>query len=200
LFKSILVLESPWEEDFSEQAYSVYPFVSEFAKIQGLTSHHRMFYDVTSFHHWLETFNNQNKEFLLYIAGHGTRGRINGLRSNLNFQSIVSEITKCGNLKYAHFSTCGFGGAKNLQSIMENAKQLKWVAGYGKNIDWVDSTLFDISLWNKLLRKEGDENKAFQTLVKEIVHSMPGAVDDLGFNFCYRYGDKVKLLKNDFDW
>lgn len=58
MFKSILVLESPWDSD-SVYSKSVWPFVSEFARAMALQAFHQSFSDKKSFLHWVQQFNSE---------------------------------------------------------------------------------------------------------------------------------------------
>ncbi len=58
MFKSILVLESPWDNS-SVESTSVWPFVSEFAKARGIRAYHQAFLDKSSFIHWVESYNKE---------------------------------------------------------------------------------------------------------------------------------------------
>ena len=83
-YNSILVLESPWEDDKIE-SYSSWPFISEFGKIYNVKTFYKMFYDLESLKHWINIYNKEGEDDkkLLYIASHGENGRICGLKKIL---------------------------------------------------------------------------------------------------------------------
>ena len=127
MFKSILVLESPWDSD-SVYSKSVWPFVSEFARAMAPQAFHQSFSNKKSFLHWVQQFNSEkipggNK--LLYVAAHGTDGRISGLRESINGKTICDALQKAKNIKYVHFGSCLFGSEANIESLLKVAKHIK---------------------------------------------------------------------------
>jgi hypothetical protein len=196
MFKSILVLESPWDTA-SVKSKSVWPFVSEFAKAMDLRAFHQAFSDKISFCHWINVFNKEKaaSQKLLYVAAHGTDGRISGLQKAINGTTIVTALKKAKNVKYVHFGSCLYGSESNLASLLRTAKHISWAAGYDKSVDWVDSTLFDVMLWGRIARRDA-ETKGLRThtLAQELMKEIPGLAQNLGFRFQYRYGKNVKSL------
>lgn len=198
MFKSILVLESPWDTG-SVKSTSVWPFVSEFAKIAKLDAYHQVFSDRASFIHWISCYNKENLHSpkLLYVAAHGIEGRIAGLRRDINGQTIIGALKKAKGIKYAHFGSCLFGSEDNLAALLNSAKHMQWAAGYDKTIDWIDSTVLDILLWRRIAFRD-DTSTALKThtLVKQLFTEIPGLSDSLGLRFIYRYKKKIFRLRN----
>ena len=192
MFKSILVLESPWDSS-TVKSTSVWPFVSEFAKVTGISAHHQVFLDRSSFLHWVEKFNADDVPApkLLYIAAHGSEGRIAGLKRDINGATISDAIKKAKNIKYIHFGSCLFGSEANLTSLLNSAKHLKWAAGYENSVDWIDSTVFDILLWRRISSRDDDtKGMKSHTLAENLLADMPGLAKSLAFRFHYRYGKR----------
>lgn len=189
MFKSILVLESPWGAR-SVESKSVWPFVSEFAKAMDLSAFHQVFQDKASFCHWIEVFNGESvqKPKLLYVAAHGTEGRIKALRKKINGQTVVSALQKAKKIRYVHFGSCLFGNDSNLSLLLGRARHIRWAAGYENVVDWVDSTLFDIMLWRRIcIRDWTTKGIKSHTLAQELVSETAGLARNLGFRFQYRY-------------
>jgi hypothetical protein len=196
MFNSILVLESPWDSS-SVVSKSVWPFVSEFAKVKNIQAYHQVFNDRSSFIHWVEQFNREdlNTPKLLYIASHGENGRISGLQKKINKETIISTLYKANNIKYVQFGSCFFGNKQNLTELLETAEHLKWAAGYEETIDWVDSTLFDLMFWGRIVsRDEETKGKKTHILASNLLDEVSGLAKNLGFRFQYRYGDNIKSL------
>jgi hypothetical protein len=196
MFKTMLVLESPWE-DCSVESTSVWPFVSEFARVREIKAFRQSFSDVKSFKHWVNCFHKEKLRGpkLLYIAAHGTDGRISALKASINGKTIAATIKRAKSIEYVHFGSCLFGTNKNLTALLKNAKHLKWAAGYESSVDWVDSTLLDILLWGRIeSRDDGSKGKRTHTLAAELLCEVGGLAKALGFRFQYRYGNKIKSL------
>jgi len=196
VFKSILVLESPWD-DSSVESPSVWPFVSEFAKARGIRAYHQAFLDKASFIHWVETFNGEklSEPKLLYIATHGQTGRISGLQKEINKRTIIATLKKATNIAFVHFGSCFFGSEQNLDELLSSATHIKWAAGYDQLVDWVDSTLFDILLWGRIESRD-EETKGQKThkVATRLLEQVAGLAQNLGFRFQYRYGDKIMSI------
>lgn len=193
MFKSILVLESPWDAE-SVDSPSVWPMVREFAAARGVKAFHRTFLDRASFKHWVEAYNDEDlpSPKLLYIASHGNNGRISGLQKDINRATIISALSAAENISFAHFGSCLFGSKKNLDELLESAKHLRWAAGYTATVDWVDSTLFDILFWGRIeSRDEKTKGRKTHTLVCDLLEEVHGLANSLGFRLHYRYGDDI---------
>jgi len=196
MFKSILVLEAPWDSGSLESS-SVWPMIREFASMRNIKAFHQTFFDKSSFEHWIKAYDEMAiaGPKLLYIACHGSNGQLAGLSKNLNRTSIQSAIQAAHNIRFVHFGSCLFGSEKNLQNLLDAAPHLRWVAGYDKEVDWVDSTLFDILLWGRIESRDKDTyRKKTHTLANELIDQVQGLADQLGFHFQYRYGDGIWQL------
>jgi hypothetical protein len=199
MFKSILVLESPWDSG-SIKSKSVWPFVNEFARATGLSAYHQTFSDKSSFRHWVAQYNKEDvaSPKLLYVAAHGGNGRIAGLQKEINGKTIISTVKKAKNLRFVHFGSCLFGTENNLEALLQEAKHLQWAAGYEKSVDWVDSTLMDVMFWRRIAsRDEETKGRKTHSITKELIADIPGLVKALGFRLQYRYGEKISSISHD---
>jgi hypothetical protein len=192
MFRSILVLEAPWDAE-SVRSKSVWPFVSEFANAANLQAYHHIFYDKKTFCHWVKRFNSRIEDIptpkLLYIAAHGTPGRIAGI----NGKTINETLRKARNISYVHFGSCLFGNEYNLESLLQTAKHIKWAAGYQREVDWIDATIFDIMLWRRIAtREEHNKGKKFFSLANELISEVSGLAEKLDFRLQYRIGERKK--------
>jgi hypothetical protein len=173
--------------------------VNEFAKARGLQAFHQSFSDKSSFKHWIECYNAEKLDCpkLLYIAAHGSDGRISGLKRDINGATITSTLKEATGIQYVHFGSCFYGTDNNLSSLLDKAKHLRWAAGYQEAVDWVDSTLFDIMLWGRIAKRTDDtKGVKTHTLTEALVEEIPGLVKNLGFRFHYRYGENVWTLSS----
>jgi hypothetical protein len=196
VFKSILVLESPWD-DTSVESASVWPLVKEFARARNIRAHHQTFLDKSSFLHWVKVFNDEklSDPKLLYVAAHGNNARISGLQKSINKSTITTALSNAPNIDFVHFGSCLYGSEKNLTALLTAASHLKWAAGYDKQVDWVDSTLFDILLWGRIeSRDDPSKGKKTHTLATELIGEVSGLAKNLGFRFQYRYGQQIKSI------
>lgn len=198
MFKSILVLESTWDSGSLDQK-SVWPFVSEFAKASDIQAFHKHFTNKKSFEHWIDCYNRENipGEKLLYIASHGEKGQIEGLNIKIKKSTIKEILSDQKNIKYLHFGTCFFAKNDNFDELLNEIDHLKWIAGYTKEVDWIDSTLFDILVWRRMTTKRDEENKGIHqhTLIDQLVNEdVSGLAGILGFSLKSRHGNRIKSI------
>ena len=191
MFKSILVLESPWDYD-SVKSKSVWPFVSEFANAMCLHAHHQIFTDTKSFCHWINVFNEEKLTApkFLYVAAHGGVGQICGLKNKINGNTIIEKLKKSKNINYVHFGSCLFGNKPNLELILKKVSHIRMAAGYKESVDWLDSTAFDLMLWKRIaFRVNENKNQKLHSIVSDFVmNEVPGLSENLGFRCSCRYG------------
>ncbi len=199
MFKSILVLESTWEKN-SLKPISVWPLVEGFANAAELKAFHRNFSDTESFKYWISIFNNKKNNYpspkLIYIAAHGTYNQVSSIGNNINRDTIFNTLKKAKNIEYVHFGSCLFGNNENLQTLLKTARHIRMAAGYNESVDWVDSTAFDLMLWQRIsTREENVKNKKLQTVVEDYVNNeVAGLAKKLGFRCKYRYGKSVRSI------
>jgi hypothetical protein len=191
MFKSILVLEAPWDTD-TVKSKSVWPFVSEFANVMNIEAYHHVFSDKASFTSWIKQY---NKEIdvptpkLLYIAAHGSQDGISGIdRATIN-----NTLKNKSNIKYVHFGSCLYGTEKNLESLLKVATHIKWAAGYEKKVDWIDSTIFDIMLWRRIaVHEKHNKGHKFYTMTNDFIKNVYEIAKELDFRMQYRIGNKIQ--------
>lgn len=196
--KTIFILESSWDYENPVENSSVVPFVTEFGRQRSVNIYYQFFTDTKSFCHWINEFDKTKKpNALLYIAAHGKKGSLSGLTSSINRKTILYELKKLRNIKYVHFGSCLFGNKSNLLRLVKISKHLQWVAGYNEEIDWLNSTLFDLLLWNRLvLREDNDKGKLTHTIVSDLAEKHSGGLtNELGFVFAYKYRGEPKCIE-----
>lgn len=198
MFRSILVLESPWESK-SVKSTSVWPFISEFANAMDLYAYHQIFTDTKSFCHWINVFNKEKNitmPKLLYVAAHGGVKQICALENKINGSTIIEKLKKSKTINYVHFGSCLFGNIGNLELLLKKVKHIKMAAGYKETVDWVDSTAFELMLWQRIVTREEDtKNLKLHTIVNKFVDDeVPDLAKNLGFRCSYRYGKGIKTI------
>ncbi len=171
--------------------------VREFASARGLKAFHQTFFDKSSFQHWVRAYNNEpiGGSKLLYVAAHGDNGRLAGLKKDMNRSTIISTLAANENIKFVHFGSCLFGSEANLKELLVEAEHIRWAAGYDEQVDWIDSTLFDILFWGRIESRYDDtRGRKTHTLVADLVNQVHGLAEQLGFRLQYRYGAAIKSV------
>jgi len=195
MVRFVLVLESPWED---EKSYSVWPFVEGFSRASEIEASYRSFFDSASFKHWIDVFRKHKRGRsgnLLYVAAHGSKGRIEGLGKSINKNTVVDTLKKARSFQYVHFGSCLFGQESNLEELLKTCRHIKWAAGYEKEVPWIQSTLFDILFWERIrIRERDEEGRKFFTIVSDFIEKHSAWINEFGFRFAYRYGKEISCL------
>ena len=101
----------------------------------------------------------------LYVAAHGDFGKIeapdgSGLSRTFLRNTFCEANRRRRRLKGVLFGSCKFGDAHNLIELLRPAKirgekisnRLIWAGGYGEEIDYTRSSLFDIYFFDLFFR------------------------------------------------
>jgi hypothetical protein len=74
--------------------------------------------------------------------------------------------------------------------------KLLYVTAHGNEVDWIDSTLFDILVWGRMTDRNED-NKGLQThtIIGDLVtKEVDGLARNLDFTVASRYGTKIRTI------
>ncbi len=161
---NLLVLENPWNDSVSD-GISFAPFVEGFAKwAADAVTFTRPFYGKEELRIWLEDFTRRRRGIgrrVVYVAGHGTAGRLGGLPDEsqaMNFQTFSTMLKRTGGIDGVHLGCCQIGNHRNVDLLLRPDRRrrwavpCRWVAGYRENIDWLDSMFVDLLFWRFLLQ------------------------------------------------
>jgi hypothetical protein len=134
-----------------------------------------------------------------YFACHGRRGAICAVNdiSRTKLRNIVSDLTSYDGL---FFGACDFVDPDNAKYFLDNCPHLKWIAGYGRWIPWLEGTLNDLLFFKILLsgsfsrptskaqwKPASSPEKAAEALYTQYVMA-----DDLKFSLYYRVKNGVR--------
>jgi hypothetical protein len=162
----LLVLESPWSNDFADET-SVRLFMRGWADLRNIEIGYRMYHNRNDLTHWLGLFIAHPTLRICYIAGHGQGSRLTGLTKDIN-PSSISKATKrrgmVGNYqKGILLGSCEVGS--DLGKLLNDCgKRISWVAGYDREIPWMEATICDLLfidyiLFGRIKVKDGNFSK-----------------------------------------
>ena len=100
----------------------------------------------------------------IYFAAHGSEQGIYGSNeeevvSTTRLSNIIKTINSLrGKLDSVYFGSCSFGNEKNLERLLLSAEgeQIRWLAGYTKDVDFVKSTALDAIFWHEYIAAKYD--------------------------------------------
>lgn len=144
----------------------------------------------------------------LYIAAHGddssicgAEGRWRNRISRTQFRNILRGITTKGGSRRGLFvGSCWFANKENAEFLLGQHNErirIRWIAGYSKEVNWIDSSIVDLYFWNAYFREDSDQKTrlAVRSVARKIDRFMPGAHKKLDFNiFVRRKGGGVEPL------
>jgi hypothetical protein len=143
----LLVLESYWSEDLSDHT-SVFPFIDGWARLNDIAVGYRRYHDSKDLAHWLALFSDSDEYSVCYIAGHGYRGKLNGIDDkgiNVSNLAVATQFERGrrGSKKGIFFGACEIGG--KVETFLANSgSRIQWAAGYRCSVPWIESTLCDL--------------------------------------------------------
>lgn len=136
----------------------------------------------------------------LYVAAHGDFGKIEapdgtGLSRTFLRNTFVEVNRTRRRLKGVLFGSCKFGDEFTLIELLRPAKirgdeidsKLFWVGGYGEEIDYTRSSIFDIAFFDLLFRTNGnDEIRRLEKTIEALDRAMPGVAKKLSLRIVAR--------------
>jgi hypothetical protein len=160
---------------------------------------HRTFRNADDIGFWISKIKKDEKAFV-YFACHGENLKLIPTDSNkaINNDELLKAIAnnaKSGAIEFLHFSCCEMISKENKRLTLKNylnASKAKWVSGYSESVDWLESTLLDLTLIAKLaLPYNNDSNKISPKLsirAKNFSLNYEQLIRSLKFSGAYKNG------------
>ena len=154
--KTVIVLEHCWDDWATpiNKEVSVAPYIDGVCRLNNLELFYARYVGGKSFDEIVERFQrilqDKDRRIILYIAGHGSDRTIGGKRL-LTLMRHLWESSNALNIEGCILGGCYFGNnIDEFKSWMSDSK-LVWLVGYRHAVDWLPSTLYDVSLVGNLL-------------------------------------------------
>lgn len=135
---------------------------------------------------------NHSRKKYIYIGAHGNSNYIQGSVQHVSrtvLNNIFREKLGAG-IKGIFFGACLFGNKKNAQFFFDMEagvlRNVTWIAGYGKSVDWVESSILDILFWKKIFEIKAAnpklrESEVIKNVCNYLNENAKGLVADLEF-------------------
>lgn len=186
------VVESRWFDERHHTVRPLFEFLSYALKDRSDAFTYERFVGAVSFRDAVRFIMAGNDIDFLYVAAHGDGGKIeapNGSGLSRTFlRNTLVEANRNRRLKGVLFGSCKFGDEYNLIEVLRPAKmrggevanRLVWAGGYGEEIDYTRSSLFDITFYDLFFRTNGcDEITRLEKTLEGLDKSMPGFAENL---------------------
>ena len=179
--KAILILENPWWTPYiNKKRASVLPFFQGMENfLENFSVYHSFFYESNGFRAALkdDLTNTREDRLYIYIASHGSGRTIAGCGSApaIKLTTIFSEIekiTQTTNIEGVVLGSCEVGN--NIQDFKDVliGTRIAWIFGYTCEIDWLPSTLIDLSIFEHLTKMSNSDLNKREKIIMAFVHSL----------------------------
>jgi hypothetical protein len=194
------VLETRWFDERHHTVRPLFEFLSFALKDRSDAFTYERFVGAMSFRDAVRFVMSGGDVDFLYVAAHGDFGKIEapdgtGLSRTFLRNSFVEVNRRRRRLKGVLFGSCKFGDEFTLLEMLRPAKirgeeidsRLIWVGGYGEEIDYTRSSLFDIAFFDLFFRTNGgDEMVRLEKTIEALDRSMPGVAKNLSLRIVAR--------------
>lgn len=194
------VLETRWFDERHHTVRPLFEFLSYALKDRSDAFTYERFVGALSFRDATRFILSGGDVDFLYVAAHGDFGKIEapdgtGLSRTFLRNSFVEVNRRKRRLKGVLFGSCKFGDEFTLLEMLRPAKirgeeidsRLIWVGGYGEEIDYTRSSLFDIAFFDLFFRMNGgDEIRRLQKTIEALDVAMPGVAQKLSLRMVAR--------------
>ncbi len=194
------VVETRWFDERHHTVRPLFEFLSYALKDRSDAFTYERFVGAVSFREAVRFIMSGGDVDFLYVAAHGDFGKIeapdgSGLSRTFLRNTFCEANRRRRKLKGVLFGSCKFGDAHNLVEVMRPAKirgeeisnRLIWAGGYGQEIDYTRSSLFDIYFYDLFFRTNGgDEIVRVQKTLERLDKTLPGLISALALRLVVR--------------
>jgi hypothetical protein len=198
------VIETRWFDERHHTVRPLFEFLSFALKDRSDAFTYERFVGAESFREAVKFIMSAGEVGHLYVAAHGDFGKIaaadgSGLSRTFLRNTICEASRRKAPLKGILFGSCKFGDEHNLIELLRPAKikgeeirnRLVWAGGYGEEIDYTKSSLFDIYFFDLFYRTHmngGGEVERVEKTLEKLDKTMPGLTDSLSLHVVARVG------------
>jgi hypothetical protein len=150
---ALIILERPWGSHTSKNnRASVLPFFHGLQQINGnFDVYHSQFYEKKSFELALDDMMElEYDQFYIYIACHGKGRRLEGLNLTTAMQ-IIRANAQSNNILGVLIGACEIGKHPYTLQAYSEGSSIVWQFAYKCSVNWLDGTLLDVKIFDKLL-------------------------------------------------
>jgi hypothetical protein len=195
LASGLVVLEGRWQKAKNLSVKSLFDVLIDMNFDNPHEYYYEKFANYSSLKAILSDMGRYSGGKYLYIGGHGDEnvlwGSIDFISRTQFRNALKGELG--GGYQGIFLGSCLFGSSRNanyLFDILPN--NIKWIAGYSKSIDWVDSSVLDLLFWNTFFSYDSAKctnREIIELTCEEIFETSVGLIEKLGFHvFARRQG------------
>jgi hypothetical protein len=187
------IVETRWFDERHHTVRPLFEFMSYALKDRSDAFTYERFVGAVSFRDAVRFIMSGGDIDFLYVAAHGDFGKIeapDGTALSRTFlrNTFVEVNRRRRRLKGVLFGSCKFGDEYTLLEMLRPAAirgeevdtRLIWVGGYGEEIDYTRSSLYDIAFFDLFFRTNGgNEIDRLERTMESLDKDMPGVAQNL---------------------
>ncbi len=183
----LAVIEGKWDNKMNISVKGLFDILSD---INFDTPHayiYEMFCDANALTNIINRMATDKDIKYLYIGAHGNQSSIRGSGGDVSrtkLRNILANLN-IGTMEGLFLGSCLFGHEDNGDFLLNprgiRNPPIKWIAGYTKSINWIDSSALDILFWNKFFSFPGPAIHRIESTALATQRLAPGLVVELGF-------------------
>jgi hypothetical protein len=189
LDSKLAVIEGKWSDRTNISVKGLFDILSD---INFKTPHayvYEMFCNSASLKNIVSRMGRNPSIRYLYIGAHGSDNAIGCSGGKVTRRQLKHALSalNAGAVEGLFLGSCLFGHEENGDFLLNppNSQNppIKWVAGYNKSIDWIDSSVLDLLFWNKFFESDATTPvERIEATGKAIKKLAPGLIKELGFS------------------
>lgn len=202
----LAVIEARWWREGNSSVRGLFDVLADIHEDNPAAYHYEMFNNRASLEEIVRRV--AKRYHNLYVGAHGNwrsicgaEGRNQNNITRTAFRNVIRVSTeqRRSRMRGLFVGSCKFINETNGRFLLEENEgrgaNLRWVAGYAKSIDFVDSSIVDLFFWNTYFgAEETRERQRIMAVAQKINEFMPGAHEELHFNIFLGRGSDVRPL------
>jgi hypothetical protein len=200
----LAVLEARWWEEGNHSVRPLFETLAAIAVDNPYSFRYDMFADQSSLGCIMQEIGSDRQFHSIYVASHGDANSIQGLPGQAISRAAFRNRLRGANPRHTvtglYLGSCLVCNRNNAEFFLDqdDGCNINWVAGYSKNVDWMDSSSVDMVFWSKFLQKRATNRRrkrhkhsdlrVARDAANAVKSLMPTVFDQLGFNMYYREG------------
>lgn len=194
----LAIVESRWWKSGNDSVRPLFETLSGIVEDNPHSVRYDMFAEEHSLWSIIADICSDDLYHSIYIGAHGDEGSIGGIGgagiSRAKLRNILKNCNGAGHIRGLYFGSCLIGTARNAEFWLAASAGtgIKWVGGYNKSVDWIDSSAIDMIFWSKYLherKRNRSRRKGKWTELDMVKHAagemkvlMPTVFNEMGFN------------------
>lgn len=208
----LVVLEGRWQNNRNTSVRSLFDLLMD----MEFGSSHEYYFENFATSETLRSIishvcGQHSRKKYIYIGAHGDEGQIYGSVDRITRASLNNTLRDFlgGQIRGVFFGSCLFCNEDNAEFFFHNThgvpNNVKWIAGYGRSVDWMESSALDILFWLNLFREKNRNPQSSEiNIIDDVCNNlngmMGGLMRELEFQVFRRWPGRPSEPQALIDW